>query len=89
MTIMKPEDFVKKIRESILDENVGIYKDLFDSTGVDEASDGYWKEALQFYGKLNSEDRDTLFKIIKVHKHRNEFVQLIEVKFHSRGNTKI
>ncbi len=62
---MKPEDFVKKIRESILDENVGIYKDLFNSTSVDEASDEYWKEALRFYGKLNSEERETLFKIIR------------------------
>ncbi len=62
---MKPEDFVKKIRQSVLDENVAIYRDLFDSTEVDKASDEYWKKALRFYGSLDKSGQEILFKIMR------------------------
>ncbi len=62
---MKPEEFVQKIRQSVLDENVVIYKDLFETTEVEQASDPYWKEALCLFKKLSNEDREILFKIIR------------------------
>lgn len=62
---MKTKDFVKEIRKSIIDENETIYRDLFETTDVDQTSDVYWKEALIFFNKLEAEDRETLFKIMR------------------------
>ena len=62
---MKPEEFVKKIRQSVLDENIAIYKDLFETTEVDQASDPYWKEALDLFEKLGDKEKETLFKIMR------------------------
>jgi len=62
---MKPEEFVKKIRQSVLDENVAIYRDLFETTEVDQASDPYWKEARGLFEKLGDKEKETLFKIMR------------------------
>ncbi|HIF9540201.1 TPA: hypothetical protein ACX6S1_000369 [Photobacterium damselae] len=62
---MKPEEFVKKVRQSILDENIAIYKDLFETTEVDQASDPYWKEALSLFDKLGDKEKKTLFRIMR------------------------
>jgi len=62
---MKPEEFVKKIRQSVLDENIAIYKDLFANTEVDQVSDPYWHEALGLFNKLSDEEKETLFKIMR------------------------
>jgi hypothetical protein len=62
---MTPENFVKKIRQSVLDENTVIYRDLFEMTEVEQASDLYWKEALALFNKLSNEDKETLFKIMR------------------------
>ncbi|AJQ94842.1 hypothetical protein [Gynuella sunshinyii] len=62
---MKPEEFVKKIRQSVLDENIAIYKDLFANTEIDQASDPYWQEALGLFKKLGDKEKETLFKIMR------------------------
>lgn len=62
---MIPEEFVKKIRLSVLDENQAIYKDLFQNTDVKDASDSYWQGALGLFGNLNDSEREILFSIIR------------------------
>lgn len=62
---MKPEEFVKKIRQSVLDENIAIYKDLFEGTSIDQATDLYWIEALGLFNKLSDDDKKILFKIMR------------------------
>lgn len=62
---MKPEDFVNSIRKSILNENIDIYRVLFKNTKIDEATDPYWKEALNFYNKLDDQSKEVFFKIVR------------------------
>lgn len=62
---MNAEDLVKGIRKTIIDDNSEIYRDLFDSTQLEDVTDEYWVEALNFYSKLSPDDRGTLFKILR------------------------
>lgn len=62
---MKPEIFVRKIKKSIVDENLSIYRDLFCSTELEQAQDPYWQDALALFENLTSNERDVLFKIMR------------------------
>lgn len=62
---MKPEDFVQKVRQSIIDENMVIYKDLFENTSIEKVNDPYWKEALGFFKDLSDENKRVLFNIMR------------------------
>lgn len=62
---MNPEEFVKKIRYSVLDENMDIYRDLFENTVIDQTSDLYWQEALKLFKNLDTDAKETLFKIMR------------------------
>jgi len=62
---MTPKNFVIQIRKAIVEENVAIYRDLFESTEVDSASDPYWVRALSLYATLGAEQREALFEIMR------------------------
>lgn len=62
---MTPEEFARQVRNSVIDENLLIYKDLFSSTDEQAASDHYWKRALRLYAKLDSSDQGVLFEMIR------------------------
>jgi hypothetical protein len=62
---MTPENFVTQVRSAVVDQNVAIYKELFESTAPDAASDPYWKRALTLYRSLNETDRLVLFEIMR------------------------
>lgn len=62
---MTPENFVTQVRKAVVDENAAIYKDLFESTAPDAASDPYWKRALSLYGSLDEAGRRVLFEIMR------------------------
>ena len=62
---MKPESFVKNTRSSIIDLNIGLYKEMFEKGSEEQATDLYWKEALTFFGKLTQSEKDVFFKIIR------------------------
>ncbi|GAA4277706.1 hypothetical protein [Aquimarina mytili] len=62
---MKPEKFVRNISDSVINENLNVYKDLFETTAIDTVSDEYWKEALGLYNELDSFQKEVLFKIIR------------------------
>ena len=62
---MKPEDFVQKIRQSVLDENIAIYRELFETTEIEETSDPYWKSALLLFNKLGVEEKEVLLNIMR------------------------
>ena len=57
--------FVKSLYESIIKENLEIYKDLYETTNVTSITDEYWKKAIGFYDSLTDENKDTLTKIIE------------------------
>mgnify|MGYP003324628399 CR=1 FL=1 len=62
---MKAEDFVRLIRNSVIDENHAIYKDLFDSTDRGAVSDEYWVRALSLYDQLDEKSQAVVFEIIR------------------------
>ena len=62
---MTPENFVTQVLSTVVDENVAIYKELFESTAPDAASDQYWKRALTLYRSLSESNRLVLFEIMR------------------------
>jgi len=62
---MTPQDFVRQIRSSVVEENLFLYKDIFTSTDPQTATDPHWKPALTLYGKLDSEDKNVMFDIVR------------------------
>ncbi len=62
---MKPEELVKRLKNSVIDENQEIYRDIFLNTDLGEATDPYWQSALALFAKLSNEDREVLFSIIR------------------------
>lgn len=62
---MKPETFVKEIIEVIIQDNIEIYKDIFETTNLSDVTDEYWKQAIPFYKSLTDEKKQVLFKIIR------------------------
>lgn len=57
--------FVKSIYESIVKENLQLYKDLYETKNQTSVTDDHWKKAIYFYDSLTDENKDTLMKIIE------------------------
>lgn len=62
---MPPKEFVKMVQKHLIDENMGIYKKIFHETSLDDASDDYWKNALTLFRKLDDDDRDIFFRVMR------------------------
>jgi hypothetical protein len=59
------EVFVKSIYKTIVEENKELYKNLFNNTKIDKATDDYWKQSLSLYSNLSKENKDILINIIE------------------------
>ena len=59
------EIFVKSLYDSIVKENLKLYKNLYETTNVTPKTDEYWKKAISFYDSLTDENKDILIKIIE------------------------
>ncbi|QGM30569.1 transposase [Psychrobacillus sp. FSL K6-2843] len=57
--------FIKSLYESIVNENLQLYKDLYVTTNVTSKTDDYWKKAIGFYDSLTDENKDILMNIIE------------------------
>lgn len=57
--------FVKSLYETIIKENLQLYKNLYETTNVTSKTDDYWKKAIGFYNSLTDENKDTLMRIIE------------------------
>lgn len=62
---MKPEDFVKNTRKSIIDLNVELYKEAFEHCLEIQVTDPYWKEASALFEKLDRSEREVFFNVIR------------------------
>lgn len=60
---MKAGEFTAQVKRSIVEENVGIYRDLFENT--ENASDPYWQRALALYKSLDAEQREVFFEVVR------------------------
>lgn len=59
------EIFIRSLYESIVKENFKIYKDLYETTRIENKTDDYWKETISLYNSLTEEKKDILLKIIQ------------------------
>ena len=41
---MKTIELIKKIRLDVINENNEVYKELFETTSINDVTDSYWKE---------------------------------------------
>ena len=64
---MYPEEFIEKLKEQIIDDNLVIYKKIYESTIIDEKveKDPYYGDALVFYRSLPTKQKEIIFKIIQ------------------------
>lgn len=59
------KELITAIYNSILVENVAIYKNVFETTKVGPKTTEYWKSSLGLYEKLSDDDKKVLLKIIE------------------------
>lgn len=59
------EIFVRSLYETIVKENLELYKYMYGTTNVTPKTDGYWKEATSLYDGLNDEQKNTFMRIIE------------------------
>ncbi|MFM7516706.1 MAG: hypothetical protein ACKO3V_07170 [Pirellula sp.] len=60
---MKADVFTAQIKKAIIEENTGIYRDLFDNTK--SASDPYWIRALALYNALDESQRNVFIEVLR------------------------
>ncbi len=59
------EVFVKSFYESIVKENLQLYKDMYETTTVTSKTDDYWSKTIGFYVSLTDENKEILMEIIE------------------------
>lgn len=59
------EELVKSFYDSIVDENLRLYEDIFNTTEITQNTDEYWKQAIGLYNRLDEEQKATLLLIVK------------------------
>lgn len=59
------EKLVSAIYNSILVENIEIYKNLFETTKIGPKTTEYWRETLGLYEKLSGHDKQVLMNMIE------------------------
>lgn len=62
---MTPHELVLLLRKAVVQENVSIYRDIFNNTPASKVTDLYWKRALECFGTLSVEQKNILFEIIR------------------------
>lgn len=59
------EEFVKSIYVTIVEDGEKIYKELYENTQVTERTVDYWKNALELYHSLDSNQKEIFVDIVK------------------------
>jgi hypothetical protein len=62
---MTPKDIALGMMRGVVDENVVIYRELFEGTAVQAATDPYWQRALALFESLRDEQRNVFFEIVR------------------------
>ena len=62
---MTAERLVNFLHNSVIDENVALYRQLFARTDPEKASDPYWIRALALFGGLSREQQTVFFEIVR------------------------
>ena len=59
------EEFVQRVYESVVNENLDSYKDLFQNTEITNTTMNYWKKAITFYSSFEDGEKSIFFDIIR------------------------
>jgi hypothetical protein len=62
---MNANNFVDSIRKSVIDENLELYKELFNNTSVETATDMYWKKILSIFHSLTPHQQQIFFEFCR------------------------
>ncbi len=62
---MSDKEFIRGVRSEVIASNLQAYRELLVGTRAEDASDSYWKTALQFFHELDDASREVLFSIIR------------------------
>lgn len=58
-------ELIKVIYNSVLVENIEIYRDLFENSKIEIRTTEYWKSTLELYEKLSSADKQIFLRIVE------------------------
>ena len=58
------KDFIKALYKSIVKENLEQYIELYETTDESTVTDDYFKETINFYKRLDNENKEILMKKI-------------------------
>lgn len=59
------EIFVKSLYESIVKENLQLYKNLYETKNVTPKTEDYWRKNIGFHDSLTDENKDIFMRIIE------------------------
>lgn len=59
------EEFTKNIFKSIVEENIKIYKDLYESYEITDKTVDYWKYSIQLYRLFDENQKETFIRILE------------------------
>jgi hypothetical protein len=62
---MNRSEIVNQIHVEVVDQNLEIYKRLFQTTEASSARDPYWKSSLGLFESLSAEQKEVFFKVIR------------------------
>jgi hypothetical protein len=62
---MTPKELAEILRSSVVDENVAVYRELFENTSIEAASDQYWKNALNLFRTLSASEQEAFFAVVR------------------------
>lgn len=62
---MKPEDFINKLKDSVLDESMKFYIETLNTKDIPDNTIQHWKDALNLFNKLEKKEQKILLSIIQ------------------------
>lgn len=59
------EKFIRSLWETVVEDGIDTYKDLYENTEVTERTVNYWKNALALYHSFNEKQKNIFINIIE------------------------
>ncbi|MDA3873595.1 MAG: hypothetical protein PF795_06515 [Kiritimatiellae bacterium] len=63
--MLNPERLARQFKTSIVDENLELYRSLFESSPAESVTDPYWEAALSLYNQMTSEQKPVFIQILR------------------------
>jgi hydroxypyruvate isomerase len=60
---MKPEDFINKLKDSVLDESMKFYIETLNTKDIPDNTIQHWKDALNLFNKLEEKNKKFYYQL--------------------------